>query len=65
MIDEKAKVDLRAVTREKMNREGWSQSDLAFLLGTTPQVVCDWFKERSTFGQERIERLLKLLEAKF
>ena len=65
MIDENAKVNLRELTRRKMKQEKWSQAELAYLLGTTKSVVCDWLHERRDFGQERIERLLQLLEAKF
>lgn len=65
MIDEKARVNLRAVTAKRMDKEGWSQADLARMLGTTRSVVCDWLHERGDFGQERIECLLELLGAKF
>lgn len=65
MIDDKGRVDLRAITAKRMEKEGWSQADLARMLGTTRSVVCDWLHERSEFGQERIECLLSLLGAKF
>ena len=64
MINEK-KIDLRVITSKRMKQEGWSQADLARMLGTTRSVVCDWLHERREFGQERIECLLSLLGAKF
>lgn len=65
MIDDKGRVNLRAITAKRMEKEGWSQADLARMLGTTRSVVCDWLHERREFGQERIECLLSLLGAKF
>lgn len=65
MIDDKGRVDLRAITAKRMKREKWSQADLARMLGTTRSVVCDWLHCRKDFGQERIECLLELLGAKF
>lgn len=65
MIDEKARVDLRAITRIKMEENEWTQAELAKLLGTKRSVVCDWLHNRSDFSQEKIERLLQLLGARF
>ena len=65
MIDEKARVDLRAITRIKMEENEWTQAELSKLLGTKRSVVCDWLHNRSDFSQEKIERLLQLLGARF
>ena len=65
MIDEKARVNLRAITRIKMEENGWTQVELAKLLGTTKSVVNGWLHERHDLSQERIERLLQVLGVKF
>lgn len=60
-IDEKAKVNLRKITEKRMEKEGWSQAELARYLGTTSQVVNNWLKGRQNLAYERIERLLQIL----
>ena len=62
VIDTKAKVNLREITRNKMEQEGWSQRELAFRLGTTSQVVNNWLHERQNLSYELVERLLQVLE---
>lgn len=64
-IDEKAKIDLRAITKKKMEEKMWNQVELAKLLGTTKSVVNGWLHGRHDLSQEKIERLLQILEAKF
>lgn len=65
MIDEKAKVDLRAITRKKMEENMWNQVELAKYLGTTKQVVSNWLNGRQNLRYELIERLLQIIEAEF
>ena len=65
MIDEKAKVDLRAITRKKMEENMWNQVELAKYLGTTKQVVSNWLNGRQNLRYELIERLLQVIEAEF
>lgn len=65
MIDENAKVNLREITKERMKKEGWTQVELAFLMGTTKSVINGWLKGRHGLEQEKIERLLVLLRCNF
>ena len=65
MIDEKAKVDLRAITRKKMEENMWNQVELAKYLGTTKQVVSNWLNGRQNLRYELVERLLQVIEAEF
>lgn len=64
-IDERARVDLRAITKKKMEEKMWNQVELAMLLGTTKSVINGWLHDRHDLSQEKIERLLQILEAKF
>lgn len=64
-MDPKSKVDLRAITVRKMDERQWSQVELAKLLGTTKSVVNGWLHNRHDLSQEKIERLLQVLGAKF
>lgn len=65
MIDERAKIDLRAITRKKMEENMWNQVELAKYLGTTKQVVSNWLNGRQNLRYELIERLLQIIEAEF
>lgn len=64
MIDENAKVNLREITKERMKKEGWTQAELAFLMGTTKQVVSNWLNGRQNLRYELVERLLQVLQYK-
>lgn len=62
MIDEKAKVNLRSLTRKKMEKEGWSQVELAKMLSLSPQNLNDWLQRRSGLAYDRVELLLSILD---
>lgn len=64
-IDERAKIDLRAITKKKMEEKMWNQVELAMLLGTTKQVVSNWLNGRQNLRYELVERLLQVIEAEF
>lgn len=64
-IDDRAKVDLRAITKKKMAEKMWNQVELAMLLGTTKQVVSNWLNGRQNLRYELVERLLQVIEAEF
>lgn len=64
-MDPKAKIDLRAITVRKMEERQWSQVELAKLLGTTKSVINGWLHNRHDLSQEKIERLLQVIGARF
>lgn len=65
MIDEKAKVNLREITKRKLEERGWKQVELAKMLGMSKQNINDYLHERSNLTYEQVERLLQILQARF
>jgi transcriptional regulator with XRE-family HTH domain len=55
-----------ATTNIKVARQkkGMSQSELAVMLNTKPQAVCNWEKGRSIPSYQKLKKMSEILEEK-
>lgn len=62
MIDPKAKVDLRAIVLNELEKRKWTQVELAMMLDIKKQGLNAYLKGKSGLPYEKVERLLQVLD---